>query len=111
MPFKGMLSVGATCLVDKSGEEGVSAFVISGEPSPAKPENTGFFPATGGLGISHHPARLHAIGCCRRLVHFPSRQVIPLGLKMLRLVAFSERPSDSIWLENAQVGRIFQAAK
>jgi hypothetical protein len=47
-----MLSVGATCLVDKSGEEGVSVFVISGELSPAKPENTGFFPVTGGLGIS-----------------------------------------------------------
>jgi hypothetical protein len=47
-----MLSIGARLLVDKSGEEGVLAFVISGELSPAKPENTGFFPATGGLGIS-----------------------------------------------------------
>jgi hypothetical protein len=29
--------------------------------------------------------------------------VIPLGLKMLEfLIAFSEPPSDSTWLENAQ---------
>jgi hypothetical protein len=54
-----MLSIGTTRLVDKSGEEGVSAFVISGEPSPAKPQNTGFFPVTGGLGISRQPARDH----------------------------------------------------
>jgi len=37
--------------------------------------------------------------------------VIPLGLKMLSLVAFSEPPSDSTWLENAQLGRIFRVAK
>ena len=33
--------------------------------------------------------------------HFPSRQVKPLGLKMLGLVAFSEPPSEATWLENA----------
>jgi len=33
--------------------------------------------------------------------HFPSRQAKPLGLKMLFLVAFSEPPSGSAWLENA----------
>jgi hypothetical protein len=43
--------------------------------------------------------------------HFPSRQVIPLGLKMLSLVAFSEPPSETTWLENAWFGRIFRAAK
>jgi len=35
------------------------------------------------------------------LSHFPSRQVSPLGLKMLCLIAFSEPPSESTWLENA----------
>jgi len=54
-----MLSIGTTRLVGKSGEEGVSAFVISGEASPAKPQNTGFFSITGGLGISRQPARDH----------------------------------------------------
>jgi hypothetical protein len=38
---------------------------------------------------------------------------MPLGLKMLDfLIAFSEPPSDSTWLENARFsGRIFRAAK
>jgi hypothetical protein len=43
--------------------------------------------------------------------HFPSRQVKPLGLKMLGLVAFSELPSEATWLENARFGRISRAAK
>ena len=87
-----MLSIGTTRLVDKSGEEGVSAFVISGEPSPAKPQNTGFFPVTGDLGISHQPTRHHATACCRRLV--------PVQAKF------------STWLEHAPVfDRIFRAAK
>jgi hypothetical protein len=35
--------------------------------------------------------------------HFPSRQAFPLGLKMLVFwIAFSESPSVSAWLENAQ---------
>jgi hypothetical protein len=32
--------------------------------------------------------------------------VIPLGLKMIGLVAFSEPPSVSTWLENAPAQRI-----
>jgi len=53
-------------LVDKSGEEGVSAFAISGEPSPVKTENSGFFYVADGLGISHHPARHYAQACWQR---------------------------------------------
>jgi hypothetical protein len=45
------------------------------------------------------------------LSHFPSRQVMPLGLKMLCLIAFSEPPSDATWLENALFDRIFRVAK
>ena len=37
--------------------------------------------------------------------------MIPLGLKMLSLIAFSEPPSEPTWLENAQFDRIFRAAK
>jgi hypothetical protein len=45
--------------------------------------------------------------------HFPSRQVMPLGLKMLAgWIAFSESPSDATWLENAcWLDRIFRVAK
>jgi hypothetical protein len=45
--------------------------------------------------------------------HFPSRQTISFGLKMLLfMVAFSESPNDFVWLENAPFyGRIFRVAK
>ena len=69
-----MLSIGTTRLVGKSGEEGVSAFVISGEPSPAKPQNTGFFPVIGGLGISRQPARHDVKAYGRRLVNVQAKR-------------------------------------